>query len=51
MRVVTPAEMNVVDKRMAEEFGMDTMLLMENSARAITTYIVEHLHRKIKSYL
>ena len=42
MRVVTPAEMNVVDKRMAEEFGMDTMLLMENSARAITTYIVEH---------
>lgn len=39
MYVVTPNEMNIIDRQMDEKYGMPTLLLMENAGNAIATYI------------
>lgn len=39
MYVVTPREMNIIDKSMEEQYGIPTVLLMENAGNAIATYI------------
>lgn len=42
MYVVTPNEMNIVDKQMDEKYGVPTLLLMENAGNAIATYIYQN---------
>lgn len=41
MYVVTPLEMNTIDKLMAEKYSMPTLLLMENAGAAVATYITQ----------
>ena len=42
MYIVTPQEMNQVDNSMSTEFGVPTLLLMENAANAVATYITDN---------
>lgn len=39
MYVVTPDEMNTVDRQMSEKYGISTLLLMENAGNAVATYV------------
>lgn len=39
MYVVTPDEMNIIDRQMSEKYGISTLLLMENAGNAVATYI------------
>lgn len=41
MYVVTPEEMNITDKQMAQTYGVPTLLLMENAGNAIATYVYQ----------
>ncbi len=42
MYVVTPKEMNAIDKLMAEHYAVPTLLLMENAGNAIATYLTQN---------
>ena len=46
MYIVTPEEMNGVDKSMSVEYGVPTLLLMENAANAVATYISNNYNAK-----
>lgn len=39
MYVVTPDEMNTVDRQMSEKYGISTLLLMENAGNTVATYV------------
>lgn len=41
MYVVTPNEMNIIDRQMEEKYGVPTLLLMENAGNALATYIYQ----------
>ena len=48
MRIVTPKEMNIIDKAMSSEYSMPTSLLMENAGRAVATYLIQNFKKSTK---
>jgi len=51
MKVVTASQMRQIDKRCASEFGIPTIVLMENAGRAVATAALDMIKRVRASYI
>jgi ADP-dependent NAD(P)H-hydrate dehydratase / NAD(P)H-hydrate epimerase len=46
MKSISAAEMQTLDRRATEEFGVPSILLMENAGRGVAEYIIHHFQEK-----